>query len=633
MSKITDKHKLTNKVVLVSTPWPLYNRPSIQLGALKAYLQSTRPDLMVDARHVYLRLAESLGYKLYQQISERTWLAESIYAALLFPERFEVIETVFKREARSNPIIKEAGFKQITARVKKQTAAFISSLKWNEYLLAGFSVSLCQLTSSLYFIKRIKQKFPGLIIVVGGSSFSGTVGGNFFDLFPEVDVIINGEGEIPLGQLIEGLKTAPDPADIPPIDGVITSKSPQNSKKNDRFNQLKDLNKLPPPDYDDYFALLKSFAPQNTFFPVLPVETSRGCWWQKAVLPAQDITPRQGRAAGCAFCNLNLQWQGYRHKNPDRAVGDIDHLSGRYQTLSLSIVDNVLPRKSAPAVFKKLSRLKKDFRLFAEIRAGMPAAELAVMRHAGIQELQIGIEALSTSLLKKLNKGTSAIQNLETMRDCEALGIVNTSNLILQFPGSDEQDVAETLRNLEYARPYRPLQTVNFWLGLGSPVWQNPEAYGVKAIFNHPHWSRLFPDKFFRSMAFMILSYRGDRGFQQKIWRPVKKMVASWQITHSELRQESILSPILSFRDGRDFLIIKQRRHQADPIKHRLVGTSRAIYLCCLQHRSLKNICERFPTFAEDKIIGFLKMMTAKKLMFEEGENYLSLAVPVQARR
>jgi hypothetical protein len=255
------------------------------------------------------------------------------------------------------------------------------------------------------------------------------------------------------------------------------------------------------------------------------------------------------------------------------------------------------------------------------------------MREGGVQELQIGIEALSTSLLKKLSKGTRAIQNLEIMRDCEALGIVNSSNLILNFPGSDESDVAETLYNLDFALPFRPLQIVNFWLGLGSPVWKNPKAYGIRAIFNHPNWSRLFPDEVFRSMAFMILSYRGDRGFQQKIWRSVKKKVESWQKTYSELRQGSILSPILSFRDGRDFLIIRQRQHQADPIKHRLVGTSREIYLFCLQHRSLKNICERFPAFAEDKIIGFLKMMTDKKLMFEEKHNYLSLAVPVKAMR
>jgi radical SAM superfamily enzyme YgiQ (UPF0313 family) len=341
---MTKSHQKSKKVALISTPWPLYNRPSIQLGALQAYLQSRYPDLRVDARHFYLKLAESLGYKLYQQISERTWLAESIYAALLFPERIDVIETLFKREARSKSLIREAGFKQITARVKKETEAYIDSLKWNEYMLAGFSVSLCQLTSSLFFIKCIKQKFPDLIIVIGGSTFSGTVARNFFELFPEIDVVINGEGELPLGQLIDGLNASPDLADLPPINGVITSKPVVGSEKNDRFNQLDDLNKLPPPDYDDYFTLLKSFNSEKAFFPVLPVETSRGCWWQKISTPGKANLKKQGRVTGCAFCNLNLQWQGYRHKDPARVVDEIDHMTGRYLAFAVSFLDYVLPR-------------------------------------------------------------------------------------------------------------------------------------------------------------------------------------------------------------------------------------------------------------------------------------------------
>jgi hypothetical protein len=49
-----------------------------------------------------------------------------------------------------------------------------------------------------------------------------------------------------------------------------------------------------------------------------------------------------------------------------------------------------------------------------------------------------------------------------------------------------------------------------------------------------------------------------------------------------------------------------------------------------MQHRSLKRIRNRFPSYAEDKIVAFLKMMTDKKLMFEEKDKYLSLAVPVR---
>ena len=86
-------------------------------------------------------------------------------------------------------------------------------------------------------------------------------------------------------------------------------------------------------------------------------------------------------------------------------------------------------------------------------------------------------------------------------------------------------------------------------------------------------------------------------------------------------------------RDGGDFSIIRQRRVNAGRLDHRLTGTSRLIYLFCSRHRSIKKIRDRFPAFAEDKIVAFLKMMVAKKLMFKENNRYLSLAVPVNPWR
>ncbi|MBT8371853.1 MAG: RiPP maturation radical SAM C-methyltransferase, partial [Deltaproteobacteria bacterium] len=469
-----------NKIALVSTPWPLYSRPSIQLGTLKAYLQSSYPALQIDAHHVYLKLADSIGYRRYHEISQRTWLAETIYAALLFPERFEVIERLFIREVGSKSNLKDTGLKRLTAMTKKATQAFIRSCDWGNYLLAGFSVSLCQLTSALYFIKRIKQKFPELIIVIGGSTLSGSTTRSFFEIFSEVDAVINGEGELPFSQLIGCLRKSPRLTDVAPINGIIVPKAAQSYHHKANFNQMKELSSLPAPDYDDYFNLLKSFKSHNRFFPTLPVETSRGCWWQRTLASSKAHPKTANRSTGCAFCNLNLQWTGYRAKDPPQVVNEIDQLTAKYRTLSVAIADNVLPRKTSKKIFEKLETLKKDLRLFSEIRATTSYQELKAMGQSGLQEVQIGIEALSGSLLKKLHKGTTAIQNLEIMRNCETLGIINISNLILNFPGSDKQDVAETLDGIKFAIPYRPLKAVGFWLGYGSPVWRNPKAYGIR---------------------------------------------------------------------------------------------------------------------------------------------------------
>ena len=154
--------KKSLRIALISTPWPFYSRPSIQLGAVKAYLHFKHPDVEVHADHAFLKIAASLGYPLYQEISERTWLAEAVYAALLYPQRFDVIEKLFNRLAKPGSLIKKIGFKKITSVIKKTTDALIADCNWKNYQLAGFSVSLCQLTSALYFIKSIKKSGAAL---------------------------------------------------------------------------------------------------------------------------------------------------------------------------------------------------------------------------------------------------------------------------------------------------------------------------------------------------------------------------------------------------------------------------------------------------------------------------------------
>jgi ribosomal peptide maturation radical SAM protein 1 len=609
-------------VVLVSTPWPLYSRPSIQIATLKAFLRSQFPDLRVKAHHFYLKVAESIDYKIYHEISERTWLAETVYAALLYPEQGVSVEKLFFRETKGKSLLRKIDFETLTRRVGEVTNTFIDEIDWSVFGLAGFTICLCQLTSTLYFIKRIKKKFPNLPVVVGGSMFTGDSARNLLEIFPEIDFMTHGEGELPLSQLVGYLKTSPNRSNIPSLPGIITS---QAAKSNNRFtfSQLRDLSQLPTPDYDDYFKLLATFSSSKTFFPTLPAEISRGCWWDRF---------HQGeKHSGCAFCNLNLQWDRYRSKEPEQVINEVDDLTTQYKILSVAFMDNLIPIKISGMIFNKLGQLNKDFRLFCEIRATTPKRVLESMKQAGVQEVQIGIEALSTRLLKKLNKGTSAIQNLQIMKYCEELSLVNTSNLILQFPGSDFLDVEETLQNLEFALAFRPLKLVHFWLGLGSPVWRDPQAFGLKAVFNHPNWAILFPENVFNTVDFMIQAYRGDLMRQKELWRSVKQKVKAWKKAYTELHRESLSTPILSFRDGRDFLIIRQRRLKAEPMTHRLVGISRAIYLFCQQHRSLKRILHQFPGTTEDKVLPFLKMMVAKKLMFEENNNYLSLAVPIKS--
>ena len=121
--------------------------------------------------------------------------------------------------------------------------------------------------------------------------------------------------------------------------------------------------------------------------------------------------------------------------------------------------------------------------------------------------------------------------------------------------------------------------------------------------------------------------YHGGARHQQKMWEPVRKKLKEWRDFYHRMHRKPGFLPILSYKDGKDFLIIHERRLHDDDMTHRLKGSSRAIYLFCETQRPMAEILARFPRFGEDQIRAFLRMMVDKRLMFNEGDRHLSLAV------
>jgi hypothetical protein len=161
-------------------------------------------------------------------------------------------------------------------------------------------------------------------------------------------------------------------------------------------------------------------------------------------------------------------------------------------------------------------------------------------------------------------------------------------------------------------------------------VWHHPEAFGIRKVRNHPFYTHLFPRKTLSQLRLILQGYEGGVKEQQRLWGKVTKALKSWRTTYDDLHSASNTDPILSYQDGGTLLIIRERRPAADDRTHRLRGSSRRMYLFCEKNRSLSEIVEHFPGFGQEKILPFFNMMVDKKLMFREGERFLSLAVPVR---
>lgn len=620
MTEISE-HSLTDGgIALVSAPWPMFSRPSIQLGALKAYLLRHNPEVTVFAHHFFLEMAAALGYPVYRLLARETWLAESLYAALLYPDRRQTAQALFLRRAKRFSGLRQHSFDGLTTRIKSVTDNFIQRINWDALDLAGFSICLCQLTASLYLIRQIRAAAPNLTLMAGGAIGGASTAVDLLTVFPEIDLIVLGEGELPLTRLAAHFQSGGSRHDLPDFPGIIhrQAMNPETAQ----FSQLPDLETLPPPDYSDYFATLARLPADQRFFPALPVESSRGCWWQAG----------RKSSGGCAFCNLNVQWRGYRTKSSDQVAEEVDRLTDTGRVLSVAFMDNALPPAQSRHTLELLAEQGKELQYFAELRANTPRLVLEQLGSSGMSEVQIGIEALSSSLLRKMNKGTTALDNLVIMKHCEALGLKNLANLILHFPGSDETDVSETLEALRFARVFRPPRIVYFWLGRHSPVWQQPRQFGLKAVFNHPFYKYLFPADIYRRVRFPIQDYRGDKQVQRRLWRPVDRAVRQWQQDYEQLRHQASAGPILIRQDGGSFLIIREKRISEEPINHRLEGHSRKIYLFCDLPRPLEEVCQRFASLPADRIRAFTAMMIDKGLMYEDKGRILSLAVPVSGQ-
>jgi ribosomal peptide maturation radical SAM protein 1 len=608
------------KIALVSPPWPLFNRPSIQIAALKSYLRQEQPYADISCHHPYLDLAARIGFDTYQAISESSWASEAVCAAIIFPEMKDDCDRLFLKTIgrRTAPGEKKPsqpfGPEMVRSAANEVLTGFVSSLDLNALDLIGLTVSINQLTAALVIARAVKSIAPSIPIVLGGAAVSGMAGLSILRSFPDIDYVIDGEGERPLSGLIDFLlgkkdflpKAVYGKMYLPGHKCVRLGRQQKVLSDVWQKEQIDHIDMLPIPDFDGYFRDLLRLGPDRRFFPVLPVEFSRGCWW-----------------ARCNFCNLNIQWTGYRSKSAEKVASEIDLLARRYGLLDFAFMDNSLPRHAAARLFDLLKGHGRDYRFFAEIRADYSRDELNAMARGGLKDIQVGIEALSQSLLGRMRKGAGVMDNVAVMRHAEESGLNLSANLILHFPGSTDEEVEETLSVLDFVWPFRPLKAVSFWLGFGSPVASDPVRFGIKSVGLHPFWGCIFPKGLLASITPLVLGYRGDMLVQKRRWKRVEQRIAVWQRERAELGPQKPLT----YRDGGDYLIIRQVLPSGEVLMHRLKGPSRAIYLACLEPMLLQTVFAQFPERPQKEIEAFLKGLVAKRLMFEHQGKFLGLAI------
>src|SRR5947209_8942921 len=123
----------------------------------------------------------------------------------------------------------------------------LRSVDWDRYAVIGFTSTFEQNLPSLSLARRIKQRYPNKIIMMGGGNCAGPMGTQLHESFPFLDYVFTGEADISFRQLVQRLY-----ANQPERDDIKGYVRREGSRSIDtgQGKLIENLDALPYPNFD-----------------------------------------------------------------------------------------------------------------------------------------------------------------------------------------------------------------------------------------------------------------------------------------------------------------------------------------------------------------------------------------------
>jgi len=241
---------------------------------------------------------------------------------------------------------------------------------------------------------------------------------------PEVDIVVRGEGEITIVELLKALDAGKGLADIKGIsyrgdkDEVISAPPQALIPNLDEIPNYKDFT------WDEYPEYLFGSSDK---IPALSIMSSRGCPFK------------------CVFCSK--AGMKYRMRNADRTADEIKELQDRFGINAFNFLDLTFTvnRKHTKEVCNALLKRKVDIQWWCESRVNIHLDLLDIMREAGCTAIAIDVESGSQRILDLMSKGILVEQIVKFAEKCRELDIVLTPYFMFSHQGEEYEDVLETL--------------------------------------------------------------------------------------------------------------------------------------------------------------------------------------------
>ena len=402
-------------------------------------------------------------------------------------------------------ILKEKGVEVSVLDQAAKGFTIGKTVKWVEKEdpdILGFSTFASSGRTAALISNEVKKKNPNIIIVFGNyyATFNSK---RILRKYPSVDIIVRGEGENTVIDLVNCLRKKDK---LKKVRGITFRNKKTIVSTLDR-NLITDLDSLPFPDRKlidmEYHSIIvgANVAPKK----FTSIVSSRGCVYK------------------CRFCNCQKFARNiWRPRSIQNALDELRFLVSEGYKQFIFVDDSfTLNQKRVIKLCRSMRKEKIDMEWICEGRVdNCSYGMLREIAKAGCKLLYLGIESANQRILNYYNKQTTPHQSKTAVKTARKAGIdVIIGSFIVGAPDETREEIQNTI---EFAKKI-PIDFPQFNILRvfpGTDIWNEFEMKGLLKGGDHWETSIVVPEICPSAVPFHEIKQMIHEGFYHFIRRP-----------------------------------------------------------------------------------------------------------------
>jgi anaerobic magnesium-protoporphyrin IX monomethyl ester cyclase len=304
--------------------------------------------------------------------------------------------------------------------------------------IIGITTSTLQLKAAYHLATTIKENFPNVCLVAGGSHPSA-VPEDVLNECEAFDIIVVGEGEITFFEIASAYEHHQEIKTIKGIYYRLTDKIVTSGPR----EYIENLDELPYPALD-------LVEPISRYPGASPVR----------IRPSLQLLASRGCPYRCNFCSNPVWGKRTRFFSPEYIVNEIEWLESKFGVKDIWIIDDTLNLNQE--WFKKICNLliarklaeRIYFRAPFRVNENLISKDLIKLaKKAGFWLIFFGVESGDQKILDLMNKGITTDEIARAFEICKTQNVKTYASLIIGYPGQDELSINKTVQFVKKIDP------------------------------------------------------------------------------------------------------------------------------------------------------------------------------------